>query len=303
MLRRAAVAALFLFSASLLARPVEDPLAAMRQAMGGDAALSAIRTLAIEGSSSSREGGGPLAMELRFELPDKFVRISRQFFSAGPGGQQTMTSTYGYNAGQLVAFIENTMGADLPPFPDMAGASTAAEQSALIRRHTDEEHGRMLQWTLPLLGGGNADPGFTVGASHDDTLDGKSVRVVDLTRWDGMVLHLTIDAATNLPARLAWMDRVPEKWTLTSSSTVTVRGGQASQPSSTSTSPAMRAGRPADGQPTVEHAIAMDQFKADKGLTWPRRFIGSIDGKVTVETKVTKFSINPKFGKDAFLPR
>ena len=72
---------------------------------------------------------------------------------------------------------------------------------------------------------------------------------------------------------------------------------------SSSTSPATRAAASSGGQPEVEHAITFDQFKTDKGLTWPRRVTKTIDGKKSDEMNVTKFRINPKFGKDAFQPR
>lgn len=290
-----AAIALCAAAAPIATAQADDKLAPMRAAIGGDAALAAIQTLSIEGSETTSGAGGQ-SLQVRIALPDKFIRVSTQYVDS-PLGQDQLTNTHGINGTELLGRVEGIRGMELPAYPDLAGA-TGADRVARVKQHFDEQRRRMLSWTLLLLGGANANPGFTVTAVSDTVMDGKAVHVFSLARWDGAPMQLAVDATTNLPWRLIWKGETPQRFTFTSDSQVAMRGGNvvsASKP----TEPQLSGTSPGSvGE--VEYTLTVDQFKTDRGMTWPRRLIQTIDGKRSSEVKVSKYVLNPKFGNDAF---
>ncbi|MBP6717217.1 MAG: hypothetical protein KA205_10165 [Acidobacteria bacterium] len=275
-----------------------DLLAPMRAAMGGDATLTSIQTLSIEGSESSSGAGGQ-SIQVRMALPDKFIRVAVQYVDS-PLGQETLTNTHGFNGTELVGRVEGPRGLELPAYPNLTG-STGAERVARLKREFDEQRRRMMSWTLLLLAGANPNPGFTVTGTSDTTIDGKAVRVLALARWDGAAMQLAVDGATNLPWRLSWKGETPQRYTFTSDSQVTTRGGtviSASKPGEPQLS-----GTSPGSVGEVEYSLTVDQYKTDRGLTWPRRLIQTVGGKRSSEVKVSKYVLNPKFGSDAFSAR
>jgi hypothetical protein len=261
-----------------------DPAALMRAAMGGDAALSAIQTLTIEGSASS------LATEQRFAWPDRYTSISRQFI-ASPMGNRQMTQAHGVSGRNLIGWVESDFGANLPAYPDLVPGAPGY----LWDKHVSEQRQTMARRTL-LLFGPDAHSSATVTGTTDAVVDARAMHVLDLM-VEGQAVHLAIDAATNLPASISWTAEAPTRTIVTTESMVTARGGQVVSERALGDPTIMPP--KASGQ-QVEWVTTVDQFKTDKGITWPRRFVTTIAGKKTGEEKVTKYILNPKFGDDAF---
>jgi len=261
-----------------------DPVAQMRAAMGGDAALAAIQTLTIEGSADA------LGLEQRFAWPDRYVRISRQYIDS-PMGNRQMTQAHGFAGGNLIGWIESDFAANLPAYPDLVPGAPGY----LWDKHVSEERLSMIRRTL-LLFGPDVHSGAKVTGNADAVVDGRAMHVVDLT-VNGQAVHLSIDAATNLPASISWTAEAPSRTIVTTESMVATRGGQVVSERSLGDPTVMP---PKGGGQQVEWVTTVDQFKVDKGITWPRRFVTKVAGKKSGEEKVTKYVLNPKFPDDAF---
>ena len=88
------------------------------------------------------------------------------------------------------------------------------------------------------------DPAYV----SQETLDGKSVHVVELTAADGYQSRLYVDTATHLPRMINWMGKAPVPL-------------EQMRPS----------GDPAADLPLVERRIFFSAYKATGGLNWPHR--------------------------------
>lgn len=276
-------------------RQEADPLAAMRRAVGDEAALARVLSFDVTGNSKSVFGG--TSSEVRYEvhcrLADQFITTTLQVMNVGPLGSGTMVNRHGFDRDTLIAEVSNDLGLPSPPAIFHAGPQpkTTAEIDADLQRRIMGHRERMVHFTLPMFGASFAGAELTFKSAGETAAGGRQY-AVDVTDWDGDIKRLFIDQVTHLPARLKWMAPPPVTGTFTSTSTVATRGGQivnrGDDPVRTLTGPAA----PPAG--LVEHEITFDDFKADAGFTWPHRFITKAAGEVTQDLKLGKFKIKSK---------
>lgn len=103
-------------------------LADVRAALGGDARLDGVKSVAVEGRLTRTTGGQTLSndFEMAFELPDKFVK--REVIAVM--GQTSITRTTGFNGDGLIEVVDTPpqMGGGMV-ITRMAGAGPAGLQA------------------------------------------------------------------------------------------------------------------------------------------------------------------------------
>ncbi len=247
-------------------------LAAARQALGGDAALSAVKTWTLTGTMERHVGPrpSPSAVEINSALPDKFVQVFRQQFFTF-----TTTRSVGFNGDQPIVSSVMT-GAGAPPLPQMPQPATPEGLAAMRASQVNRARRDYAKLALPLLASTSAIYPVTLTSAGTAALSSGTADVLEGKGPDGWTFKLYVDAATHLPVRITWMDKPVV--TFTSTATVTMPIGGRGQP----------IGPPTNVQPA--------------GLTWPRRMITFYGGKVFEDVRIESVRITPDIDAKTFAP-
>jgi hypothetical protein len=266
-------------------------LADMRQALGGDTALAAVRAFSVDGSESRDLGGRTTGAEVEFavELPDRFVRVHRL---STPFGMSVDTT--GFNGDRRIRRRDS----DLPVPPDPFENETPdqkAQRAARVVRDLKHEFSRL---ALATIGPPAIDP-LDVTFDGRETIDGRPADVLQLRSADGYTARLFVDAATHLPVMVSWMGSPIVVFS--TSSIVAVPRGQAPDSGSMPV-PDLPRGDPTAGMPPVEHQLRFDDYKTADGLTWPHRLTETVGGRVWVTIRLGKYKLNPKPNDKLFDP-
>jgi hypothetical protein len=278
------------FSTSAQPGDATRVLAEMRQALGGDAAIGAIRTFSVDGSESRTLGSGSSTASVGFyaELPDKFVKVRR--LAMPFSGDYVNTS--GFNGDARV--WRSISSIPDPPDPYDATPALRAEGDRKAVLHRKQEFARLAVALIGLAAVYPVDP----TSEGQQTLDGRAVNVLRLTAPDGYTARLFVDAATRLPTMISWM--APPDFVMRVTSTATVSNGEVVGRTSPQFPPI---GDPTAGRPLVERRLYFSDFKPADGLNWPHRLKEVVDGAVITETRLSKFKINPKLDPSRFDPK
>jgi hypothetical protein len=263
----------------------------MRQALGGDAAIAAVRAFSVTGSESRNLGDrvGTADVEFACELPDRYVRVHR---IATPFG--TTVDTDGYNGDRRI----HRRDSDLPVPPDPfenEPPDQKAQRRARALRTMKHEFSRLAVATIGLP----SDDPFDVVLGARQTIDGRAADVLQLRAADGYSATLLVDAATHLPIAIRWMGTPVVVFS--TSTTVAVPRGQMPGAGAIPT-PVLPRGDPKAGMSLVEHEVRFDDYKAADGLTWPHRLTETVGGRVWVTTRLGKYKLNPKPDPKQFDP-
>jgi hypothetical protein len=262
----------------------------MRAALGGDAAIAAVRAFSATGTESRNVAGhsSTASVELYAELPDKFISVRR---IATPFAGDNV-ETHGFNGDARVS--RRTSNIPYPPSPYDATPALRAEADRKGLLAGKQEFARL---AVPLIGLAAVYPMDAVYESQQ-TLDGRSVDVLQLTAPDGYTARVFVDATTHLPSMISWMG-IPHI-VMSVSSVETVRGGQVvGRPPA----PLPPTGDPTIGRALVEHRLYFSDFKTEAGLNWPHGLKEVVDGEVITETRLGKYKINPKIDPSRFDPK
>jgi hypothetical protein len=268
------------------ARSADDVLREMRAALGGEAALDAIKTLSVSGSQIHRLGGRSHenSIELFVLLPAHYLSVSRSLqMLPGPGSMNIDTTNYsGFRGDVLIRRTESNI--PYPPDPDPPSV-----QLQFNKR-------RFARIALALFGKGFAGEAFSyVG---QETVDKQTMDVIEMRAADDFVTRLYVNQASHLPAAIAWLAPAPVMFTATSTSTVTTRNGEVVS-QTPPTTPVPVPGNTTPGPP-VTWKITLSDFKLQDGLNWPHRFSSMVDGKPGEELRFGKFKLNPKIDERRF---
>lgn len=286
--------------APLAAQSTADQvLAAARQAMGGDAVLSGIRSFQVNGRADWNVGVGMAdeEVEIACELPDRFVRRIRYNAAFGdvPAGMAQMVTRREGFAGNAV-IREERIASELPfaPPPRMpALPSRTPEQLALA------EAAQLLRLKRPfarlalaLFAVSPAAYPLTFSSAGQVTLpDGRTADAVDATGSDDLVIRLLVDRASGLPAMLTWQEAAP---------VIISSGPPGSRPRGFRFPPgAVFGGDPMEA-PMVEHALTLSDYRLANGVNWPHRLTERVAGEVLEDTKLGKFKVNGKIDQATF---
>jgi hypothetical protein len=288
------LAAILSLAIGAQARNADTVLREMRTALGGDAALDAIKTLSVSGTLNHFFGGRSRgsSLEMFAILPDHFLEVRRSSsMSTGPAGLGTETTNYrGFRADVLIRRTDSTFPVPPDPGPQTPAAIAARERDYLQNNRRD-----FARWSLALFGRSFAGALFSyIGP---EVVDKQATEVIEVREADGFVMRLYVDQKTHLPALIAWQAPPTPVITTVATSTVAVRGGQVvsqSTPSFVPTGPLPPA------LPDVTWQLVFSDFKVQDGLNWPHRFKEMMGSEVTRETRLGKFKINPKIDARKF---
>lgn len=261
-------------------------LADARTALGGDAALSAVKSFVATGSLSYHVAGMTLQSDIEIDcvLPSQFVRIERREVSRGPLGSFVITEWHGFNADTPINRTE-APGATIPVVIDPNPPKTPQEVADRAARQLANQRRAFARLALALFA--TTFPVYPVTLTPAPANQAETGAAFDVAGADGFTFQLVLDPATRLPARISWMARPIVSGTITRTTTVTSRGDVVSGPPSS-----LPSGDPTAGMADVPSQISIDDFRVENGLNWPHRLTTTVDGKLYEEIKISKYKIN-----------
>ena len=299
-------------------------LSQIRTALGGDAKIAAVKTIAVEGQAMRPAPDGSTAaqpFEMIFDIPATGVRFVKQDVVMSMGNGMTISRRSGF-AGNTA--IDQT---DLPPGmgdgmrvmragpggpidPATATPDQLAKRQAEQLQTNRREFARM---AIGMLGTTtSAYPVEFTYAGQADSGDGKA-DVLEIKSADGFTAKLYVDGKTHLPLMLAWMDKEPLRMTVNSGGatfvsggggavrTVSSSGGQAIDPAQAQADMAARMKEAEANRKTVEYRLFYADYKAqDGGVKMPTRLQRMVDGLPTDELILEKIRLNGKIDEAKF---
>lgn len=298
-------------------------MAEMRQALGGEQKLAAVKTLTATGKTSRAMGEQSIAgdYELAMELPDKY--LTKQAMGQTPVGAITLTS--GFNGSGLIQDTE------LPP--QMAGMRTMISVGGATPNATPEEKAAAAAKTvaslkldfaklaLGMFGGSFAQAPLTFTYSGTaEAPDGKA-DVIDVKGPNDFAGKLFVDQKTHLPLMLSWMAKEPMQMTTMGGGRTAGPGGGA-QVMTFGVGGANGGGRGANMTPeerdkmmkdleaqmkeaeakrkNVEYRMFYADYQKVDGIQLPHRIQQSVAGTPSTEITIEKYKINPKIDPKKF---
>ena len=244
-----------------------DALTRLREALGGETALSAIRTIRARGTIDRKPDKDNI--EIAVVLPDQFLRTVRTFrTSRQPRWTTRDYDMHDISLSRTTAMIVDVYGAgetgiQVSGFnrtvPVRDPGSYGPETPGSAERRLESARARFAEFILPLLG--NTSSAYSVEAtSEGDTI---TFRASSDRSW-----RLELDPATHLPSRMTWTTPVP---------------------------PQARAGAvPSRWQ------VDFSDFKIVEGVRWPHRLIKSRNGTVDEDSTVKRYEINLELSDKTF---
>lgn len=312
----------------------QQVLAAARQAMGGEAALSNVAGLVITGNAARNLGRhtADQSIEIVCQLPDRFVRMAS--YNAVFGGpvdvRMILTTRDGFSGTRLIR--ETTSSGDFPAPPSflpVGPAPSEAERAARLRDEVMTQKRAFARLALVLFAASPPSYPLEFSSAGSAALpNGKMADAVDAKGPDDAVMRLLVDATSHLPIMLTWKEsatlvaRQSEVVAVQKSAVVAVPAGGAAgaglpqAPMVVVTPPPGRgdkwaapgtvvvdnlaAGGSAPDRPLLEHSLSLAEYKVADGLNWPRRLVERVEGQVLEDMRLRKFKLNPKIAESKF---
>ena len=265
------------------AQNTDTALTAMSAALGGEA-LKSVKAFTIGGRLDRDVGGRSIlfAVDLSCQLPDKCVRRTRQ--NGVPSNFET-TIYEGFNGDDPI-LRRDTRGRVAPPLVIPDQAVMAARFKA--------EFGRL---QLVLFGSAPVAYPLQFASAGPARFDGHAMDAIEV-QHQASTAKLLVDAGTHLPAVLEW----------------TVPPVVLSRPTSVSPdrprylppgvvyvdeppTPEMAA-----SLPPVENRLEFSDFKTSDGITWPRRILKRVQGRLIEVWRIDTVKIDPKLDPRWFEP-
>jgi len=291
---------------------VASVLAELRQALGGEPAFAAVKTVAIEGTRTrvvaegqSHASAFEMAMEL--ELPVRFVQ--KQVLATFNGIEIARTS--GFSDGEL---IEKT---DAPPQMGgghmmirmapggMPGGEPTPEQVASQRAGLMASARRdFARFALGMFGAGtDSVPLEFAYAGLAESPDTKA-HVLAVTGPDGFDAKLFVDTASHLPLMLTWMEKEPIVMQAGRSGggtqVVQRNTGSPQDVERVRAEMEQRMRKAEASRPVVEYRLFYADYKAFDGVRFPTRLQRMIDGAPVEEITFDKVKVNGKLDSKLF---
>lgn len=239
-------------------------LAAARDALGGEKALSAVKTFVATGRTRQVRGNNlvPIEFEINCALPDRFVR--KDEFPA----QDTDLTVTGFRGDQLVQFSGAPAGRGRGG-PGGPGPSPEQRLNAV-----KQDFARL---TLGLFA--SSFPSYPLTfkyAAVAESPEGQA-DVIDVTGPANFSLRLVVQRETHLPVMLMWDTPASAR--------------PPGQPQSDAAAP----------QPKpVDHRMYFADYRTVGGVKWPFRIRHAVAGATIEETTFDRFNINAKIDPRKF---
>lgn len=256
-----------------------------RAALGGEKALSAVKTLSAAGTYTreiaDRQLSGELTLEI--ELPDKLLRTE----TMSPMGDITVVTAQGINGDTLLReqhAVNAPPGAVIRMGPAPEGEAAAAQ--AVRNGRAD-----MARTVLALLLTSPASlPVDFTYAGEAEAADGRA-DVIDAKGAGSFAVQLFLDKTTHRPLMLAYKGVAPQMRIMTQ------RGGAPPSAGHDGGRADMGAATPPQ---VVDITMFLDDYRREQGIWLPHHVSRSIDGKPTEEWMLVSFKVNPGFRPDTF---
>jgi hypothetical protein len=286
--------------------------AAARQALGGEAALSAVRSFVVSGTAQRKVGQRVVdqTVELAYEAPDRFVRTSSyDAMTGGPFALHLVTTTREGVRGADRIYQMSMEGTAMQPAPPV-GSPTQREatERAAVRRQQQA----FARVSLALFAA--SQPGYPLSFTslgRVTLLDGTPADGVEGKSQDGDVVRILFEPTSHLPVMISWRElsgyvSSHESYANAVSGGVnralqTITSGNAGVDGGAARKDAPGAGANADAPlPISERTLALSEFRAADGLNWPHRLVERADGLVLEDMRLGKFRVNAKIPADRF---
>jgi hypothetical protein len=266
-------------SADNAARVIADA----RAAMGGDAKLTAVKTLVVSGRTRQVRGDNlvPIEFEIQAELPDKFARRDEY-----PAQDQGPTVT-GFNGDRFVQIPAPQPPLARPGGPPPPTPQQLEAQARVQLGNAKQDFARLM---LGLFAASYPSHPLTFAYVGQAEAPQGRADVVDVKGPGDFAARLFVDAKTHLPIMLSWQARQPPP---------RGRGPGGPPPAG---APAA-GGSPAGGPPPpVENRLYFAEYRSFDGLQLPTRVRRAVAGETTEETTFDRFRINARVDPRRFEP-
>jgi hypothetical protein len=301
---------------------VKRILADIRTALGGEARLAAVKTIAVEGQTTRPTPDGTSTtqdFDMAFELLDSAARFVKKDVVANFGGN-VISRRSGFNGADLIEEVDMPPSMSggvrmmrLSPGGPMIGGDATPEQVAAQKQQllllNRREFARL---ALGMLGTTTtAYPVEFVHVGQAEANDGKA-DVLEVKGADGFSARLFVDAKTHLPLMLSWMDKEPLRMMMGGSvgggggnvRTITRSGdSRATTPEEAARLQEETAARVKEANAkrrTVEYRVFYADYKSFDGVLLPTRIQRMMDGLPTEEMTFDKVKVNGKIDASRF---
>jgi hypothetical protein len=299
-------------------------LSLVREALGGDKKIAAVKTLTVSGRSArvNGESTAPATdFEIAMELPDKYMKKE----VVATIGTSTIARTTGFNGEGLIDATDTppSMGGGMMvmrfggPGGGTPGAQPTPEQAAAMRKNAlQAAHEEFTRLTLGMFASSFAAfPLEFSYAGQAESPDGKA-DVIGIKGDDNFQARLFVDSASHLPLMLTWMAKEPMVMNMTSgpgrgsssggTNVVQFGAGGGGQPMTPEQRDQMmkemqdRMKEAEAKRRTVEYRLYYGDYQDVSGVKLPFKLQRSIDGKPSEEMTLEKVKINQKIDPKKF---
>jgi hypothetical protein len=271
----------------------QEVLSQARNALGGEAKIKAVQSLAASGKF--RRILGPQApemsgdFEMEFLFPDKFKRTENMTIM---GGAAQVTRIEGFNGEQMFQ-DSSSSGGGMVMIRRPGGDDPKAQASQL--RSIKADVGRnLLAWLL------SAPDSYQIQftyAGEADSEDGKA-DIVDAKGADGFTARLFLDKKTHQPLMLSYRAVVPKAVFRTMQTGSREEGEKHAKEIEKQTADEI-----AKAQQTAQESeiqIFYSDYRPVDGVLLPHKVSRSVNGEVAEEWEITRFKLNPPLKADKF---
>jgi hypothetical protein len=190
-------------------------LAGVREALGGDAAISAVKTVMVEGTRARIAPDGqsrPSRFEMAIELPGRFARKE----AMGNFNGVDLMRTTGFNGSDLIDRADappqsggGRMIVQMRPSDMVRGGTTPDQMAAERENRLSAARKDFARLAIGMFGAGPEV--FPVEFGYGGTAESPdaTAHVLTVTGADGFDAKLYVDTVSHLPLMLTWMDKEP----------------------------------------------------------------------------------------------
>ena len=291
-------------------------MADMRQALGGDKKLAAVKTLTAAGKNDRVSGERTITgdYEMALELPEKF--FTKQTLAQTPMGAVALT--VGFNGAGL---IQDTEAPQMPgggmriQFGGASPNATPEENKAAEARMITQQKQEFTRMALGMFGAGTS--AFPVEFSYGgvaESPDGKA-DIINVKGDGDFAGKLFVDQKSHLPLMFSWMAKEPVQMVQSAGRSGGGQPGvmQFSRQGGAAPTPEERDKMMKDLQDqmkaaeanrkTVEFRVYYGNYQDVDGVKLPHSFQQSIAGAAASEITIEKYKVNPKIDPKRFEPK